>query len=239
MTRTTTLRRAALCMAALACLLPIPGMAQDVPPPLPPRPDGPPPLPPVAEVLYFVDDGGTAAGPFNMAQLQGRVAAGSLRTDTRVWAQGMAEWVNAGTVAALAPLFAAAPTPPPEPQVDYHAYIVGSWETTGPVTFGPDRGTDRTVLTFKADRTFELFSQGEFSNFQGPYQTRTTGQGTYSVHTLGSGRFEMRLTGTSTLQILGFGGGAVADYSPVFQLTVIDQNTVENARGHYSYRLGF
>lgn len=105
-----------------------------------------------------------------MAQLQGRVATGGLRADTRVWTEGMAEWANASTVAALAPLFAAAPPPPPEPEVDYSAFIVGAWETTGPVTLGSDSGTHRSVLTFKADRSFELFSQGNFSNYQAPYQ---------------------------------------------------------------------
>lgn len=243
MTETTTPQRAALCMAALVCLLPLPGLAQDLPPPLPPQPEQevvPPPPPPVEEVLYFVAEGGAAAGPFNLAQLQARVATGGLRGDTKVWAKGMAEWVDAGTVDVLAPLFAAAPPPPAEPALDYSAYIVGAWETTGPVTLGSDSGTHRTVLTFKSDRSFDLFSQGSFSNYQGPYQTRITGQGTYTVHTLGNGRFELRLTGTQTFEILEFpSGGQVSAYSPVIQLTVIDQNTVENGTGQISRRLGF
>jgi len=239
MTLTHTLRRAAMFLVALACLLPLPGMAQGVPPPLPPRAQVPPPLPPVNEVLYFVDEAGSAAGPYSMAQLQGRVATGGLRADTRVWTEGMTEWANAGTVDALAPLFAAAPPPPPEPGVDYTAFIVGAWETTGPVTLGQDSGTDRTVLTFKTDRSFDLFSQGNFRNFQGPYQTRITGQGTYTVHTLGTGRFELRLTGTQHFEILNFpSGGQVGAYSPVIEVTVVDQNTLRSSSGQVSRRLG-
>ena len=241
MTQITDRLRGLLRLSLLAVLLPVSGVAQELPPPVPPQPQlQPPPPPPVTDVLYFVAENGTSVGPFNMAQLQGRVATGGLRADSQVWTQGMTDWVAAGTVAALAPLFAAAPVQPPEPALDYSAFIAGSWETSGPVTLGDATGNARTVTTYKPDRSFEVFSQGEFSNWQGPFQTRITGQGTYTVHTIANGQFELRLTGTQVFEILGFGsGGQVSAYSPVFRLTVIDQNTIRTETGEIVRRIGF
>ncbi|MDO5684437.1 MAG: SPFH domain-containing protein [Propionibacteriaceae bacterium] len=75
----------------------------------------PPPLP--SAVTYHVDQGGQAAGPFTVQQLQQGVGSGHLTASTLVWAQGMAGWTPAGQVPGLAMLFAEPPplptTPPP------------------------------------------------------------------------------------------------------------------------------
>lgn len=81
----------------------------------------PPPLP--GQVLYHVDMGGQAGGPYSVAQLQAGVANGQVSASTLVWSTGMASWAAAGTVPALAELFNAPPpmppaggdTPPPPP----------------------------------------------------------------------------------------------------------------------------
>ena len=73
-------------------------------------PAGPPPLP--AQALYHVDVGGQAAGPYTIAQVQEGVAEGRITGTTLVWTAGMSAWAPAGTVPALASVFAA---PPPIP----------------------------------------------------------------------------------------------------------------------------
>jgi membrane protease subunit (stomatin/prohibitin family) len=73
----------------------------------------PPPMP--GAVMFHVDAGGQPAGPFNLAQLQGMVAAGQLQATTLVWTQGMPGWAAASSVAQLAGLFATPPPMPPPP----------------------------------------------------------------------------------------------------------------------------
>lgn len=70
----------------------------------------PPPLP--GQALYHVEANGQSTGPYNVQQLQAGVANGQVTAQTLVWTNGMAEWAQAGTVPALAPLFAAPPPPP-------------------------------------------------------------------------------------------------------------------------------
>ena len=83
----------------------------------------PPPLP--GQALYHVDVGGRADGPYSVAQIQQGVAAGQVSATTLVWTNGMAGWEPAGSVPALAGLFATPPpvptsgdTPPPPPPAD-------------------------------------------------------------------------------------------------------------------------
>jgi membrane protease subunit (stomatin/prohibitin family) len=86
----------------------------------PPAAAAPPPLP--GQTMYHVDHGGTAGGPYNMAQMQSGIANGQVTGQTLVWAQGMAAWAPAQAVPELQALFAAPPpmpptnpTPPPVP----------------------------------------------------------------------------------------------------------------------------
>ncbi len=81
-------------------------------------PGGPPP-PPSAALFHIDAGGGQTGGPFGIAQLQAGVAAGTFSAATLVWSNGMTGWAAAGTVPALAALFAGPPplppTPPPPP----------------------------------------------------------------------------------------------------------------------------
>jgi membrane protease subunit (stomatin/prohibitin family) len=71
----------------------------------------PPPLPGGAQ--FHVATGQSQAGPFDMAALQGQAASGQLTRNSLVWKNGMAQWVKAGEVPELAPLFANLPPPIP------------------------------------------------------------------------------------------------------------------------------
>jgi membrane protease subunit (stomatin/prohibitin family) len=71
----------------------------------------PPPPPPA----WHVAVGGQTKGPFALNQIASGVASGEVTRDTMVWTAGMDGWQAAGTVAALAGLFAAQTPPPPPP----------------------------------------------------------------------------------------------------------------------------
>lgn len=71
----------------------------------------PPPPPP--SVQFFISVNGQQAGPYNTDQLQQMIMQGQLTRQTYVWKAGMANWLTAGEVADLLPLFGATPPPPP------------------------------------------------------------------------------------------------------------------------------
>ena len=74
----------------------------------------PPPLP--GSVCYLLAFNGQQYGPYNMQQMQQMAQSGQINAQTLVWAQGMPQWVAAGSVAELAQLFMATPPPmPPTP----------------------------------------------------------------------------------------------------------------------------
>jgi hypothetical protein len=72
----------------------------------------PPPIP--GGTMFHVAVGQNQAGPFDLGTLQGQVTSGQLTRNSLVWKAGMAQWVKAGEVAELAPLFAAVPPPVPQ-----------------------------------------------------------------------------------------------------------------------------
>ncbi len=80
----------------------------------PPMPGGspvPPPMP--SAVQYMVAINGQQYGPYNMQQMQQMAQSGQINAQVLVWAQGMPQWIAAGSVPELAQLFGA--TPPPMP----------------------------------------------------------------------------------------------------------------------------
>lgn len=80
----------------------------------PPMPGGspvPPPMP--SAVQYMVAINGQQYGPYNMQQMQQMAQSRQINASVLVWAQGMPQWVAAGSVPELAQLFAQ--TPPPMP----------------------------------------------------------------------------------------------------------------------------
>ncbi|MEY4546622.1 MAG: hypothetical protein RL685_2817 [Pseudomonadota bacterium] len=83
----------------------------------PAAPAAPPPLPGLggAAPVFHVSNGGQSQGPFALPQLQAAIAQGQLNAGTLVWSPGMASWLPAGQVAALAGYFGPPPPPPPAP----------------------------------------------------------------------------------------------------------------------------
>jgi membrane protease subunit (stomatin/prohibitin family) len=86
----------------------------------PPAPGAPPPsaagpAPPAApaEPMFHVSQNGQVLGPFALAQLSAAIAQGQLGAATFVWSAGMAAWLPAGQVPALAGHFNPPPPPPP------------------------------------------------------------------------------------------------------------------------------
>ena len=80
----------------------------------PPMPNGAPVPPPMPNpVQYMVAINGQQYGPYNMQQMQQMAQSGQINTSVLVWAQGMPQWVAAGSVPELSQLFMA--TPPPMP----------------------------------------------------------------------------------------------------------------------------
>jgi membrane protease subunit (stomatin/prohibitin family) len=71
----------------------------------------PPPIPGAA--MFHVAVNGAQAGPFDMNALQQQAASGQLTRASLVWKNGMPQWMKAGDVAELAPLFANVPPPIP------------------------------------------------------------------------------------------------------------------------------
>ena len=71
----------------------------------------PPPIP--QQKSYFIAVNGQQTGPFEIPQLQQMVLSGQLTLQSLVWAQGMAGWVTADTVAELLQLFGTVPPPIP------------------------------------------------------------------------------------------------------------------------------
>lgn len=83
-------------------------------PQTPPMPSGapiPPPLP--NPVQYMIAINGQQYGPYNIQQMQQMAQSGQINASVLVWAQGMPQWVTAGSVPELASLFMG--TPPPMP----------------------------------------------------------------------------------------------------------------------------
>ena len=73
----------------------------------------PPPIP--RQDRFHVAVNGAATGPFDLITLSSMVASKSLAPESLVWQEGMANWMPANTVPAIAALFNNGPNPPPIP----------------------------------------------------------------------------------------------------------------------------
>lgn len=72
----------------------------------------PPPIPEAAS--YFAAIDGKQSGPFDLGKMQEVIGQGKLTRQTLVWAKGMPQWIAAGQVKELTPLFAEIPPPMPQ-----------------------------------------------------------------------------------------------------------------------------
>lgn len=62
----------------------------------------------MAEAYYIEKSGGGQDGPYLLDALKERLASGEMTAKSLVWKEGMADWVEAGTVAAFKPIIAEA-----------------------------------------------------------------------------------------------------------------------------------
>lgn len=69
--------------------------------------------PEIPQTMYYVAEGSVKAGPFSELQVASKIEAGQVTGESLVWAQGMAQWEQASTVAGLKPLLAKQPPPLP------------------------------------------------------------------------------------------------------------------------------
>ncbi|MBW7920905.1 MAG: SPFH domain-containing protein [Rubellimicrobium sp.] len=73
----------------------------------------PPPPPPPTEAQWHVAENGQTRGPFAQSALPAMILAGEITRATQMWTADQDGWKPAGDIAALAPLFAQVPPPPP------------------------------------------------------------------------------------------------------------------------------
>jgi hypothetical protein len=76
----------------------------------------PPPLPQPPAAQFFYSDNGKPVGPVTLAEIQAKIAAGSIKPDTLVWKAGAPNWVAAKELTDIAALFAGGPAPAPVPK---------------------------------------------------------------------------------------------------------------------------
>ncbi|MEP5991928.1 DUF4339 domain-containing protein, partial [Rhodopirellula bahusiensis] len=76
-------------------------------------PAGPPP-PPAATAWYVAKEGVTH-GPFSPEQIRSGLGSGEMGAESMVWSNGMAGWLMAKDVPALASMLSAGSPPPPPP----------------------------------------------------------------------------------------------------------------------------
>ena len=96
---------------------------------------------------WFYADRGQQQGPFPEAQLRSLIANGTVRADTLIWTEGMANWQRAGEIPGLmsraagpppvpGPTLLPRPVPTPEPigadellrpLLEYERVVGGRW----------------------------------------------------------------------------------------------------------------
>lgn len=247
---------AGLWIGSALCLMVAPAHVlaqQGTPPPLPePEVVAPPPLPVEAPALsYFIDEGGSPAGPFDRAELEARVAGGTLDPETLVWTDGMADWADAGSIAELqdvlggdaAPLvFSADGTADPLDDVDVAseevsesalsvAEFAGTWlQTTVVPLDGLGEGRAEITYVFSADGSYSM--EGEIiAELNGtPLEMFLTSEGVLTVQDVDAELFDMTLDGTMSMAIPTMGMEPVAE--PISETTRyrrIDEDTIAEA----------
>lgn len=183
--------------------------------------------PEAAPPVFFVEENGNATGPFPLAALAARVAAGTLEQSTRVWTDGQADWVAAGELAALAGLFA--PDAPPgnaDLTVDLPGFILGSWVQEGvvPLAHGA-QGIARITTEYRADQTFSL--TGSIDTAAAAGSLTLSGEGVWSVIAMGGTGFDVTLAGLMRMQ--GTGEPAASQLlNQQSQIEVVDRNALRN-----------
>ncbi|WP_439577122.1 DUF4339 domain-containing protein [Elioraea sp.] len=185
---------------------------RDGPPPLPAR-DQPPPLPdrppPPPSVMFHVERGGAAEGPFTLNDVAARIQAGQITRDTLVWKRGTPAWQRAGEVQELAALFGAAP---PEQTVrDFRQLMVGAWHIPHAIQGPMGRLNVMINIRCTPDGQYTGIMQSQVGP-GGPVSMPIAG--TWSTTPLSDRQFALTLTSGYT--------------SDTYTFEVLDRNTLRN-----------
>ncbi len=215
-------------------------VAQSFNPQIPTQTPANPPLQAI-QLSVFVVQNGAQTGPFNQPELVAMVAAGTLRQETLVWHDGLANWVPATNVPAINHMFAAAgpgsggqnpPPPPPPPEMDAAAFLSGTW------VGGPFNSTDElmqsvwsSTTTYNADLTSTFILTSDLTQQGITIRQIIRGKGTYKAEMQGANT--IFLTPEMQLEIYtGDSGPSPSEYRTAFTIKIIDQNTIDNDRGN-------
>ena len=87
----------------------------------------------MADRQWYTAIGGKQEGPFSDARLRDLITAGSVRTDTLVWCEGMSNWTKAGDIPGLIPSALRSPPPPPGATTAVAGGASGGAGTAGPL----------------------------------------------------------------------------------------------------------
>lgn len=174
---------------------------------------------------------GVTSGPFTRAELEAKAAAGELTADTFVWQEGMAEWLAAGQVEAVAALLDPAPVPVPDQPAGFDpaTFLAGTWIARGSEMNIPGVGPGTIQGQW-------VFNQNQFT-FQGQVNVTAQGipmvitmqaSGTFTLNALSPTSFVMLPQGQVTSSVPGMAPVTEPFADPV-SFVVIDDNTIRDS----------
>lgn len=191
---------------------------------------------------FYVVENGAQAGPYTLAELEGRARAGQLTGQTLIWATGMAQWTPAAQVPELAQVLGQGGVVPDAP-TDFKAFLTGAWvadPTQVPVS-GVGLGTANAVTTFHEAGAFELKGSIQGVHASGMDFTITlAATGTFKVQSLGAKSFRVVYEGDlmSTWQHPDPNVPGVPNITKLQPATyeVLDANTLRDGEGYVMRR---
>lgn len=222
-----------LSVAMLASSLMAPALAQGIGDPSAPPP--PPPPPPSAESAeWYAALAGKTEGPFTLTTLREMARAGQIRPDDQVYSQRTG-WKPAREIAELQGYIVAAPPPPSPPpgpppppagntqrdlDAKIMAYFVGTWRIETTIH---QAGTSADVVvevTYRPDGSFAGYQSLQFPGYAGyqPPASVTNISGRYELTAMDERNFTLTMR-------------AVGSQASSAKLTIIDQDTMQNADG--------
>lgn len=209
--------------------------------------------------MFFIEENGAPAGPFEISQLRQRIAAGTLTTATLIWTEGMEVWQPAASVDTVAALFSGAraghaATPPPmnpgvmmpNPSAQATAgvaadpangpgFLAGIWRNRGQLPVPGYGATDAEVaVTYRDDGGFSIDGRYLIRNPHGgtvPVQVR--GAGRWSAASVGSGRLSLSVDGSISLSAPPE-YGAPPETQTLMEtdhVEILDHNTIRDSDG--------
>jgi len=178
---------------------------------------------------YWVEQGGTAAGPLTLEQVVARIQSGQTERTDKVWRPPLADWVQAESLDELKPIFPQAQPPELGPGVALERFLLGVWEATE-----PDQGAgivSQTIIRYEANGSFSGTVVGRVAASPAVPPTTIPLQGRWEITPMSDRQFALTLSFEGGV---GYGGGGMRQQSWAFQ--IVDENTLlntlEGSRAH-------